>query len=163
MRAGQFSRSASIEIRHFAGGSCRPRRLRRCHCQTARNRMVPGPCCPARVRAYPRALHEGLFDGRVTGKPEIIGVKMRTGDPGVVSKRSPAVALFLFEQFYVSMNCARFAEARYGLTSGPPQSYYGHFFYLVRTSLLMKSPRWWKDSSVLHARTSRSAGRDKVA
>jgi len=36
--------------------------------------------------------------------------------------------LFLFEQFYVSMNCARFAEARYGLTSGPPQSYYGHFF-----------------------------------
>jgi hypothetical protein len=41
--------------------------------------------------------------------------------------------LFLFEQFYVSMNCARFAEARYGLTSGPPQSYYGHFFFLVRT------------------------------
>jgi quercetin dioxygenase-like cupin family protein len=29
--------------------------------------------------------------------------------------------------------------------------------------LLMKSPRWWKDSSVLHARASRSAGRDKAA
>jgi hypothetical protein len=37
--------------------------------------------------------------GRITGKPETIGLKMRTGDLGVVGKRSPAVALFDLSSF----------------------------------------------------------------
>lgn len=42
----------------------------------------------------------------ITSKPETIGLKMRTGDPGVVGKRSPAVALLDLSSFtHTAPNC----------------------------------------------------------
>ena len=42
----------------------------------------------------------------LTGKPETIGLKMRTADPGVVAERSPAMALFDLSSFtHTAPNC----------------------------------------------------------
>jgi hypothetical protein len=39
-------------------------------------------------------------------QPETIGLKMRTGDPGVVGKRSPAVALLIWAVLRIQCQAA---------------------------------------------------------